>query len=242
DREQTIASLRPYLLEEASEVSDAIEDGDLGSLSDELGDLLLQIVFLSELGRREAAFGLDDVARGLIEKMVRRHPHVFSNAEAETSSDVAEQWEAIKSREKLARPLLDNIPRSFPALAQAERIGERVKGVGFDWSTAEASLAKVREEEAELQEALERGELDHVEEEFGDLLNALENWGRKKGLSAEVALQRTNQKFRRRFDHVEMRVRQEHGGWPVDQKGRPGAGLELEELDAYWDEAKAKED
>lgn len=240
DREQDFSSLRQYLLEESCEVMDALESGDREGLREELGDLAFQIVFLCELAQREGAFGPDDVFREVIEKLVRRHPHVFSSVDARTAEQVETNWEAIKAQEKRGRPLLDNIPRSLPALLGAARMSERVARVGFDWSDAAGSRQKVDEELGELAEAIALEQLDEIEHEFGDLLFALVNYGRHLGLDAEGALQRANRRFRGRFEHVEGRVREVHGDWPRDGH-KATRGISLTELSEYWDEAKERE-
>jgi tetrapyrrole methylase family protein/MazG family protein/ATP diphosphatase len=240
DREQDLTSLRQYLLEESCEVMDTLESGNRQGLREELGDLAFQIVFLCELAQREGSFGPDDVFREVIEKLVRRHPHVFSNTEANTSEQVETNWEAIKAEEKRDRPLLDNIPRSLPALLGAARMSERVARVGFDWSDAEGSRLKVDEEMAELTEAIELGQLDAMEHELGDLIFALVNYGRHLGVDAEKALQRANRRFRGRFEHVEGRVREVHGDWPRDGHNAT-RGISLLELSEFWDEAKERE-
>lgn len=252
DREQTLESLKKYTLEEACEVMDAIDLGDRKGLREELGDLLLQIVFQAELGRREGAFGIDDVVHGICEKLVHRHPHVFGDTKVENTAEVLENWEALKKKEKGERPLLAGIPKNFPALARAQKMGEKVKKVGFDWPDASSSFAKVREEISELQEVIERisamapdsagvpaKESSHMDDlkaqmtgEIGDVIFAIVNFSRHVGINAEEALQITNEKFNRRFDFVEQRVR-DSGGW--------GLSRNLQELDGYWEEAKKRE-
>jgi tetrapyrrole methylase family protein/MazG family protein/ATP diphosphatase len=234
DREQTFDTLRKYVLEEACEVIDAIESKDPRHLREELGDLLLQIVFQSELARDQAGFAIDDVIEGIIDKLVRRHPHVFAGGTAENTTEVLQNWERIKAEEKQGRRVLEGVPRSLPALTRAQRIGEKVSRVGFDWSDREGSRAKVTEEVAELDEAILAGDKDAIEGELGDVLFALVNLSRHLDIDAEGALRRTVDKFTRRFAHVEDRVRSEHGGWS-------GSTLPLPTLDGYWDEAKAKE-
>jgi MazG family protein len=238
DREQTPGSLARYVMEEASEVIDAIDSGDASAVCEELGDLSLQIAFLAELYRREAAFGPDDVMRAICEKLVRRHPHVFGSEQAADADAVATRWEHIKREEKQGRPLLAGIPRHLPALLRAERIGTTVARVGFDWAKSEDSKAKVDEELVELLQSLKAGDAVGVQEEFGDLLFALVNWGRHLGLEPERALREACDKFQSRFAHVEQCVKQEHGDWPIDERGRPGPGIGLTELDAHWNEAK----
>lgn len=241
DREQTPASLRQYVLEEACEVIDAIDRGEPADLADELGDLALQIVFLAELGRTKRAFGPDDVVRAICEKLVRRHPHVFGDETVSGSEEVLRNWDAIKRREKANRPLLDGVPRSLPALLRATRIGEKVSRVGFDWPDSHGSREKVTEELGELDRAIQEGNKERIESELGDVLFALVNLARHAGVSAEDALRGTADRFGRRFGHVEKRVKEEHGDWPRGEDGKPTKGLSLKELDGYWDEAKAEE-
>jgi MazG family protein len=244
DREQTFETLRKYTLEEACEVIDAIDSGDREALSGELGDLLLQVVFQAELGRKEGKFGPDDVVRGICEKLVRRHPHVFGDVEVSGAAEVLTNWERIKAQEgkhKKEGGILRGVPRSLPALTRAQRVGEKVARVGFDWPDARGSRAKVTEEIRELDEAIERGDKDEIEEELGDALFALVNLARHVDVDAEGALRRTIDKFTKRFAHVEKRVEEEHGGWPKPKEGNSDVTgeLPLEVLDRYWEEAKA---
>lgn len=239
DREQSFSTLRKYVLEEACEVIDAIDGGDRAALKEELGDLLLQVVFQAELGRAEGAFAIDDVVSGIVEKLVSRHPHVFGDLEAKDADEVLRNWEKIKAAEKKERGILGGVPRSLPALTRAQRIGEKVERVGFDWPDARGSRAKLTEELGELDQAIAQGDAAAVEEEMGDVLFALVNLARHVKVDAEGSLRLTIDKFTRRFGHVEARVRAEHGGW-----GGPGAAdenLPLEVLDGYWEEAKAAE-
>lgn len=238
DREQTFETLRKYTLEEACEVVDAIDSGSRAAVREELGDLLLQIVFQSELGRVEGTFGIDDVVSGIVEKLVHRHPHVFGDMDAETADEVLRNWEKIKAKEKQGRGLLEGVPRSLPALVRAQRVGEKVERVGFDWEDASGSRAKVEEELRELDEAIRARDSAAMEEEMGDVLFALVNLSRHVKVDAEGALRRTIDKFTRRFAHVEARVKELHGGW-----GDAGSdeNLPLEVLDRYWNEAKAAE-
>jgi MazG family protein len=241
DREQDFLSLRRYVLEEACEVIDAIDAGDLEHLREELGDLTLQVVFLSELGRQAGRFGPDDVIRTLVEKLVRRHPHVFGDVEVSGSQEVVRNWETIKTQEKhRERALLDGIPRSLPALRRAQTMSERVSRVGFDWEDAAGSRRKVEEELGELDEAVAASDRAEVEAELGDLLFALVNFARHAGIDAELSLRKSADRFQERFAHVEQRVRNEHGGWPRGGDGKPGPGLPLSVLDGYWEEAKRK--
>jgi tetrapyrrole methylase family protein/MazG family protein/ATP diphosphatase len=238
DREQSLETLRRYALEEACEVIDAIDSGDRGALREELGDLLLQVVFQAELARREGSFAIDDVIAGIVDKLVTRHPHVFGDLDVETADEVLRNWERIKAEEKKKKGqgLLSGVPRSLPALVRSQRIGEKVQRVGFDWADAAGSRAKVGEELGELDRAIATGDAAAIEEEMGDVLFALVNLSRHLEVDAEGALRRTIDKFMSRFSHVEARVAGEHGGW-----GGPGgkdANLPLEVLDRYWEEAK----
>jgi MazG family protein len=238
DREQSFETLRKYVLEEACEVIDAIDGGDRKALCEELGDLLLQVVFQAELARREGSFAIDDVVAGIVDKLVHRHPHVFGHLTAADADEVLRNWEKLKAKEKGDRGILGGVPRSMPALTRAQRVGEKVSRVGFDWADAGGSRAKVAEELGELDAAVAAGSKAAIEEEMGDVLFALVNLSRHLHVDAEGALRGTIDKFTRRFAHVERRVREEHGGW-----GEAGGGeqhLPLEVLDRYWEEAKAK--
>ncbi|APR81390.1 Nucleoside triphosphate pyrophosphohydrolase MazG [Minicystis rosea] len=244
DREQSMSTIRRYVLEEACEVVDAIDDGDREELRTELGDLLLQVVFLGELGRKEGSFGPDDVIAAICDKLVRRHPHVFADEKLEGSSEVLRNWERIKAAEKKGKRneskggVLGGVPRSLPALTRAQRVGEKVARVGFDWPDARGSRSKVAEEVSELDQAIASGDKDKIEAELGDVLFALVNLARHVDVDAEGALRRTIDKFSRRFSHVEARVHETHGGWPTTANDDR---LTLEELDGYWDEAKRAE-
>jgi MazG family protein len=245
DREQTFETLRRYVLEEACEVIDAIDGGDRKALREELGDLLLQVVFQAELGRREGSFAIDDVVSGIVEKLVHRHPHVFGDMDAKDADEVLRNWEKIKAAEKKGRGILGGVPRSLPALTRAQRIGEKVSRVGFDWQDEAGSRAKVTEELAELDAAIARKDASAIEDEMGDVLFALVNLARHVDVDAEGALRRTIDKFTRRFAHVEKRVQAEHGGWgdPRIPEGEEGAAktIPLATLDGYWEEAKGAE-
>lgn len=241
DREQSFDTLRRFVIEEACEVVDAIENGDRKELCGELGDLLFQVVFQAELARREGSFGPDDVVAAICSKLVRRHPHVFADTTIEGGSkEVLQNWERIKAAERAAkggedRGVLGSVAKSLPALTRAQRIGEKVARVGFDWPDARGSREKVAEEVGELDAAIASGDRDRMEAELGDVLFALVNLSRHLHLDAEGALRRTIDKFTRRFDHVESRVRDVHGGWPTSSTDDR---LGLAELDSYWEEAK----
>lgn len=240
DREQSLTSLRRYVLEEACEVIDAVDSGDRHALQDELGDLLLQVVFMGELARAEGAFGPDDVVRSIVEKLVRRHPHVFGEVAVSGSEEVLTNWDKIKLQEYGDRGVLAGLPRSFPALARAQRMSDKVSRVGFDWPDARGSRDKVAEELGELDEAVQGGERERIESELGDVLFALVNFARHQGINAELALSKTADRFAGRFAHVEQRVNEVNGGFPRDQDGKPTRGLPLEVLDGYWNEAKER--
>jgi tetrapyrrole methylase family protein/MazG family protein/ATP diphosphatase len=237
DREQTEETLRRYVMEEACEVIDAIDSGDPAALCDELGDLSLQVVFLAELARKKGQFGPDDVIRAIVEKLVRRHPHVFGDVEVANADEVVKNWARIKVTEKGERKLLDGLPRALPSLYRAQRIGERVAKVGFDWEDEAGSYAKVREEIGELEHAVAAESKDRVASELGDLLLALVNYARHLGVDAEDALRQSTDRFDKRFRHVESRVEALYGGWPE----KDGPQLSLSELDGYWEEAKRAE-
>lgn len=208
DREQTIESLRKNTIEETYELVDAIDEGDLDHLREELGDLLLHIVFYSKIGSEKGAFDLADVAEGISDKLVYRHPHVFGDVCAATAGEVKHNWEELKQSEgeKKRRGVLEGVPRSLPAMVKAFRVGEKAAAVGFDWDKREDVWDKVREEAAEL--AAEVGTCDRcgMEEEFGDLFFALVNAARLYGVDPEQALERTNKKFIGRFNYMESRA------------------------------------
>lgn len=240
DREQTPETLKQYVLEEACEVIDAIDANSGDELKDELGDLALQIAFLSELARERYGFGPDDALRAICEKLVRRHPHVFAEVQVSDSEQVTANWDAIKAQEK-PRHLLSGIPRSLSGLLRATRQSQRAAQVGFDWPERAGSRAKVSEELAELDQAIASGETAQIQAELGDLLFALVNLARHCNIDAELALRETCDKFERRFRHVENGVKDRHGDWPRSAKGKPTTGIGLEELDGYWEQAKARE-
>jgi tetrapyrrole methylase family protein/MazG family protein len=200
----------------------------------------LQVVFLSELGRRAGAFGPDDVSRGIVQKLVRRHPHVFGSETATETAEVERNWALIKAEEKKDRPLLGDIPRSLPALDGARRISDRVAEVGFDWDSAAGAKDKITEELSELEQALAEGDRRGIEHEFGDVLLAWVNYGRHLGIDAEQALCAANGRFRSRFEFVEARVKENDGGFPR-KDGRPTTGVPPAVLERYWQAAKEQE-
>lgn len=236
DREQTLKTLEPYLLEETYEVLEALAGGSPAEHCEELGDLLLQVVFHAALRQAEGAFDIDDVIAGIVAKLIRRHPHVFGDASAETAAEVHAQWDAIKAREKRDRDeagevpgTLAGVPRALPALARAQKLAERASRVGFDAAGAGPYWDKLREEVGELERAASAGDAAAVEAEIGDVLFTVVNLARKLDCDAEGALRAANRRFADRFAHIEDRLR--HEGRTPDQAS-------MEEMDALWQEAK----
>ncbi|HJM44256.1 MAG: nucleoside triphosphate pyrophosphohydrolase [Nitrospinota bacterium] len=242
DREQTHETLRPYLIEETHEVIGAIEAGSDADLAEELGDLLLQVVFHARIAEEEGRFTIRDVIGRIHEKLVRRHPHVFGDVRADTPEKVLRNWEAIKLRERAGEntedenppppSVLDGVPASLPALLKAQRVQAKAGRVGFDWKTPEGPLAKVREEIEEIEGAIRGGETEGVEREMGDLLFALVNVARHLKVDAEGALRVCVDRFMGRFRYIEGRLA---------ERGLTAREADLAVLDALWDEAKGKE-
>jgi len=235
DREQTRESIKPYVIEEAYEVAEAIEDNNIDELRTELGDLLLQIVFHSEMAREEGLFTIEDVVRGISEKMIRRHPHVFGDTAVKDSAEVLRNWARIKAEERRDREdnsVVTGVPRAMPALLRGHRLSEKASRVGFDWESADEVLEKVREEVAELEAAVQLGNPREAEAELGDLLFALTSLGRHLGVQAEDALQRANDRFIRRFRYIEERLAERQ------QDIHAASPREMNDL---WEEAKARE-
>jgi ATP diphosphatase len=248
DIEQDFSSIAPYTIEEAYEVADAIQRRDMDDLREELGDLLLQVVYHARMAEEAGDFAFDDVVEAITRKMIRRHPHVFGDQAARGAGMAKGMWETIKAQEKaerraarLARGLdpedhgkgfLDGIPLAHTALTRALKLQEKAARVGFDWSEAEPILDKIEEEIGEMREALARGRGDEIKDEFGDVLFALVNLGRHLGVDAEDALRGTNTKFTRRFHHVERSL--------LDA-GRTLEDAPLDEMEALWQQAKTAE-
>jgi MazG family protein len=236
DREQTLCSLRPYLLEETYEVLEAIDAGDPREHCEELGDLLLQIVFQAQLAGEAGQFSFADVAEAISDKLVSRHPHVFGDAEAKDSDAVLRQWAALKREEKKAKgggdSVLEGVPREMPALARADRLTEKASRIGFDWPDAGGAREKLAEEIGELDEAIAGGDREAIEHELGDALFALANLARKLSVAPEEALRGAVARFVNRFGHIEREL------------ARRGVGhgqATLAEMDALWNEAKSLE-
>lgn len=245
---QTFETIKPYTIEEAYEVADAIERKDPDDLCEELGDLLLQVVFHARIAEEEGLFSFGDVVEAITKKMIRRHPHVFARSDADTPEAVKAQWDKIKQQEKAERlarraargsaadpdtGYLGSVQRSFPALTEALKLQERAAKVGFDWSEAAPILDKIEEEIGELREALAENRPDKVKDELGDLIFALVNIGRHVGAEPEQALRGTNTKFRNRFSHIET---------SLQASGETLEGASLERMEELWQAAKRDED
>ncbi len=233
DREQTLETLRPFLVEESYEVLDALAKNDVEGHREELGDLLMQVVFQSALRQEEGAFDIDAVIAGISDKLVRRHPHVFADGTAQTSEEVLAKWEEIKAQEKAAAGIKQGRVlagvKPGPALARAQKIGEKARKVGFDWPGWEGSYAKVEEEVAELRAAAQAGDRTAMHQELGDLLFAVVNVARKLGVDAEQAMLDATQRFQERFEFIEDRLA---------ERGRSPQQSNLDEMDALWNDAK----
>jgi len=236
DREQTRTSLKPYLIEEAYEVLEAIEAGGLESLREELGDLLFQVVFHAEIAAERGEFTMADLLERLADKMVGRHPHVFGDATVDTPGQALAQWEAIKQREAQAqgrpRSVIDGVPRALPALVRAQRMQSKAARVNFDWPDARAAWTKVEEEIRETSAALAAGDSGRLTEELGDVLFSLVNVARLSSLDAEDVLQRAIEKFRRRFTTMEA---------DLNARGTSVGSVSPEELERSWEAVKAQE-
>ena len=230
DREQTFDSLRSNTIEETYELADAITDHNMEGIKEELGDLLLHVVFYSKLGEEEGAFDFGDVADALCDKLIYRHPHVYGDIHANTPDQVKENWEALKLRKKNRRSgTLGGVPRSLPAMVKADRMGEKAAGAGFDWEQKEDVWDKVREELGEVEAEMKSGSKTDLEGEFGDLLFALVNACRLYGVDPESALERTNKKFIQRFNYMEERAA---------AKGHTLHEMSLGAMEELWQEAK----
>jgi nucleoside triphosphate diphosphatase len=245
DLEQNFATIAPYTIEEAHEVADAIARGDLDDLRDELGDLLLQVVFHARMAEEQGAFAFGDVVEAITRKMIRRHPHVFADKQRRlTPSDVKGTWERIKAEEKAERAargpaeepahksLLSSVKTGQPALSRAMELQRKASSVGFDWNDPRAVLQKIREEADEIEAALDRGDAEELADETGDLLFALVNLARHTGADPEMALRGANAKFERRFGYIER---------ALAAQGRSLESASLDDMDALWNEAKGKE-
>lgn len=232
DREQTLETLRQYVIEEAHEVVDAIDRGKPEMLREELGDLLLQVVFQAALTEKHGWFDIDGVVEAISEKLVRRHPWVFGEEQVDDASGAINSWEAIKAKEKKERGALSGVPVALPGLLRAVRMGEKASAVGYDWPDAGGPRAKIDEELKELDEAATKGDLAALEHELGDLLFALATYGRKQGLDPEAALRASLNRFSSRFRHCELAAKAD---------GKDLRDYSEAELDELWERAKAAE-
>ena len=231
DLKQTPASLKEYVLEEAHELIEAIDNGDAGAVREELGDLLLQIVFLAQIAAEEGSFTIADVVDGIADKLVRRHPHIFAGTRVAGADEVKANWEQIKIAEKNKRSVISDYPASMPALLLAKRIASQASGVGFDWNDASQALDKVSEEAAELRAEIAAGRRHQAGEEVGDLLFAVANVARLLDVNPEFALARANRKFTRRFRFIEEELR---------RQGKEIAAASLPEMEELWQRAKTE--
>lgn len=229
DRKQTLESLRHLTIEETYELSDAIIEGDLEEIKKELGDLMLHLVFYSKIGEEKNAFSVADVLNGVCEKLIHRHPHIYGDVEVANEEEVKANWEKIKLKEGGGkRSVLEGVPQSLPALVKAVRIQDKARGVGFDWDNKEQVFEKVQEELKEFKEEVDQ-QSDKIENEFGDVLFSMINYARFIGINPEDALEKTNKKFIKRFQYLELESKAD---------GKAMGEMTLEEMDRYWEAAK----
>ncbi len=230
DKKQTFESLRHLTIEETYELGDAILTRDLDEIKNELGDLLLHIAFYARLGSEEKAFDMADIAHGISEKLIYRHPHIYGDVKVENEEDVKKNWEALKLKEgKGKKTVLEGVPKGLPALVKAQRIQDKVAGVGFDWEKPEQVWEKVQEELSEFQTEVAQGNTNNMEAEFGDVLFSMINYARFLKINPDTALERTNQKFTKRFNYLEAKA---------NALGKSLQDMTLAEMDVYWEEAK----
>ncbi len=228
DKKQTLQSLRYLTIEETYELGDAIMENDMQEIKKELGDLLLHIVFYSKIGSETGDFDIADVANGICEKLIHRHPHIYGDVKVENEEEVKRNWEKLKLKEG-RKSVLEGVPNSLPAMVKANRIQEKVKAVGFDWEEPEQVWEKVQEEVNELQEEVKNGNKEKINQEFGDVLFSMINYARFLKVNPEDALEQTNKKFIKRFKYLEEKS---------NQIGKPLSEMTLAEMDVYWNEAK----
>lgn len=232
DKKQTIQSLRQMTLEETYELTDAITESNWGSIKEELGDLLLHIIFYSKIASEQQQFTIGEVIEGISKKLIERHPHIYGEVKVENDEDVKRNWEKLKLKEG-KKSVLSGVPKTLPALIKAMRLQEKAKQVGFEWENKEQVWEKVKEEEAELQEAIASGDQEKMEEEFGDLVFSLVNFARFLNIDAENALELTNKKFTQRFTQMEGKAL---------SSGKHLNDMSLEEMDAIWNAIKRQKD
>ncbi|MFK7946576.1 MAG: nucleoside triphosphate pyrophosphohydrolase [Saprospiraceae bacterium] len=228
DRKQTFQSLRKLTIEETYELADAILDENTEDIKEEVGDLMLHMVFYSKIGEEKGAFDVGDALNGICEKLIKRHPHIYGDVKVTSEEDVKRNWEQLKLKEG-KKSILQGLPNSLPALVKALRMQEKTKQVGFEWETAEQVWEKVEEELEELQVEVKKNDKQKMEDEFGDVLFALVNYARFLDIDPEAALERTNRKFKRRFEFIE------------EKAPKPLENMTLEEMDNLWNQAKTEE-
>ena len=228
DKKQTLESLRHLTIEETYELGDAILDNDLEEIKKELGDVLLHIVFYAKIGSEKKAFDIADVANSISDKLIDRHPHIYGDVEVANEEEVQRNWEKLKLKEG-KKSVLEGVPRSLPALVKANRIQDKVAGVGFDWEEPQQVWGKVQEELAELNEEIKKGDTENIEKEFGDVLFSMINYARFIKVNPENALEKTNKKFINRFQYLEEAAKKE---------GKELSDMSLAEMDIFWNESK----
>ncbi len=228
DKKQTLQSLRPQTIEELYELTDAITESDWGGIKEELGDLMLHILFYAKIAEEQGQFAIRDVLKAVSEKLIYRHPHIYGDVEVKNEEDVKRNWEKLKLKEGKTS-VLSGVPHSLPAVVKATRLQEKSKQVGFEWDNRDQVWDKVEEEITELSEAVQSGDRDKIEDEFGDVLFSLVNYARFLGIDAENSLERTNKKFIKRFTEMERRATQD---------GKPLSEMTLGEMDAIWNSIK----
>ena len=228
DRKQTMQTLRHLTIEETYELGDAILDNDLEEVKKELGDILLHIVFYAKIGSETQDFDIADVAHGICDKLINRHPHIYGDVKVENEEEVKQNWENIKLKEG-KKSVLEGVPNGLPSLVKANRIQDKVAGVGFDWEKPEQVFEKLKEELGELQEEVEANDADKMESEFGDVLFSMVNYARFLKINPENALERTNKKFINRFQYLEQKAK---------EAGKTMSDMSLAEMDVFWEEAK----
>lgn len=228
DREQTYRDIAAHTLEETHEVLNAIDNNDFKALCEELGDLILQVIFYAQIAKEEDRFDIDRVIDGIKDKLIHRHPHVFGDAKVSGTGEVVERWEELK-REEGKKSVLGGVPDTLPALLKAFRVGEKTSRVGFDWEDADGILSKIEEEAHELHEARQSGDKEDIDHEFGDLLFTMANLGRFLGLDPEGSLRRATDRFTKRFEYIERMI---------DGENRPFKSLSAKEWNERWEEAK----
>nr|WP_297783337.1 nucleoside triphosphate pyrophosphohydrolase [uncultured Allomuricauda sp.] len=228
DKKQTMQTLRHLTIEETYELGDAILDNDLEEVKKELGDILLHIVFYAKIGSETQDFDIADVANGICEKLINRHPHIYGDVKVENEEEVKQNWENIKLKEG-KKSVLEGVPNGLPSLVKANRIQDKVAGVGFDWEKPEQVFEKLKEELGEFQEEVEANNADKMESEFGDVLFSMVNYARFLKINPENALERTNKKFIKRFQYLEQKAK---------EAGKPMKDMTLAEMDVFWEEAK----